>query len=345
MRSARALSAVLVLGLLAAGCASSEARSRGSDGVLRLGVFPTLTHAPAHVAVADGIFERVLGPTRVEVTAFGSGTEAGVALLSGAIDATYIGPWPTASLFLRSGRIAVVSGVAAGGASLVVRTNAGIDGPQDLHDRRIAVPGVSNTQDIALRTWLHDHDLRARDEGGDVAIVGLAGPEVLPLFDHDRIDGAWVPEPYPSLLLERGVGERLVDESDLWPAGELLSTSLVVSTGYLDQHPDVVRALVEANVEAILLCREDPDRARARARARLVALGGPELDDEVLATAWSELTFTWDPLVASFALVAEHAYRVGLLDDPPGDLDGMYRLDALNGVLNDGSLPPVEVAP
>lgn len=344
MSAPKLLTGLLAVGLLASGCASSEARSRGVEGVLRLGVFPTLTHAPAHVGVADGIFERALGPTRLEVTTFESGTDAGVALLSGAIDATYIGPWPAVSMYLRSGRIAVVSGVAAGGASLVVRAGAGIDGPEDLRDRRLAVPGVSNTQDIALRTWLHDNGLRARDEGGEVSIVGLAGSGVLALFEHERIDGAWVPEPYPSQLVEEGVGERLVDEAELWPPGELLSASLVVSTVFLEEHPDVVRALVAANVEAIRICIDEPDRAKALVRERLAELGGLELDDAVLDDAWSRLTFTWDPLATSFARVADDAYRVGLLDEPPGDLSGMYRLDALNGVLNDVSLPPVEVA-
>jgi NitT/TauT family transport system substrate-binding protein len=344
MNARRIIVASLAFALLATACASSEARSRGLQGVLRLGVFPTLAHAPAHVAVADGIFERALGSTRLEVTTFESGTDAGVALLSGAIDATYIGPWPAVSLYLRSGRIAVVSGVAAGGASLVVRAGAGIDGPEDLHDRRIAVPGVGNTQDIALRSWLHEQGLRARDEGGDVAVVGLPASGVRALFEHDGLDGAWLPEPYPSQLLALGVAERLVDEADRWPPGELLSATLVVSTAYLDAHPDVVRALVQANVDAIRLCTDEPDRASQLARDRLAALGGPELDDAVLAEAWSRLTFTWDPLSASFARVARHAYDVGVLDDPPGDLAAMYRLDALNDVLDDESLPPVEVA-
>jgi NitT/TauT family transport system substrate-binding protein len=343
MRTRAAGAGFVAIVLLAGACASSDARSRGSADVLRLGVFATLTHAPAHIAVGAGIFERVLAPTRVEVTVFESGSDAGIALLSGSIDATYIGPWPTASLYLRSGAVAVVSGVTSGGTSFVVRTGAGIAEPADLHGRRIAVPGVGNTQDIALRAWLRGNGLRAREEGGDVSVVGIGGPELIPLFERDQLDGAWMPEPYPSYLIARGVAERFVDEGSLWPGGEFVTAELVVSTIYLEAHPENVRALVEANVEAVELANAEPERAKELAREQLESLGVPDLGDDVLDAAWAELTFTWDPVAPSFQQVAEDAFEVGLLDERPGDLSGIYRLDDLDDVLNDEGLPPVEV--
>jgi NitT/TauT family transport system substrate-binding protein len=342
MRYRSALAVMLVVGALAAGCAGPEVRARGSEEVLRLGVFSTLAHAPAHVAIGAGIFDRVLGATRVEVRSFESGADASVALLSGSIDAAYMGPWPSASLYQYAGSLAVVSGVAAGGVSLVVRAGAGIDGADDLQGRRIAVPDINNTQEVALRSWLHDHDLRTREEGGNVAVVGLGGFDVATLLEHGRLDGAWLPEPYPTYLADRGIADPLVDEAMLWPPGELLSTNLVVSTTYLREHPDVVRDLVEANVLAIELCREDPDRAKEIVAARIASAEGPALSPEVLDAAWAKLEFTWDPLPASFERVAEQAYRVGLSSEQPVGLASAYRLDALNDVLNDEGFLPVE---
>ncbi len=135
-----------------------------------------------------------------------------------------------------------------------------------------------------------------------------------------------------------------MNETTLWPQGGPLTTDLVVSTIYLKAHPDVVRALVEANVEAIRLCQEQPERARELAGAEIRAEGGPALDPAVLADAWEELTFSWEPLPATFASIAEEAYDVGVLREPPGDVTGVYRLDDLNAVLNDEGLPPVEAA-
>jgi NitT/TauT family transport system substrate-binding protein len=318
MRRLGSLAGVLALVVLASACAGPEERARGTEGVLRLGVFPTIAHAPAHVAIGSGILDQVMGGTRVEVRTFGSGADASVALLSGSIDAAYMGPWPTASLYLSAGSLAVVSGVAAGGVSLIVGADAGIEGPED------------------------QHGLRTREEGGDVAVVGLGGFDAGPLLEHGRLDAAWLPEPYPASLADRGIAFPLVDESSLWPPGELLATNLVVSTTYLGEHPDVVRALVEANVRAILLCRDEPDRAKEIVAGQLASTGGPALEPGVLDAAWAELEFTWDPLPASLARVAEQAYTVGLSSERPRGLAGAYRLDALNHVLNDEGLRPVE---
>jgi len=334
---------VVALGLLATACSGSEARARGSAEVLRLGVFPTLTHAPAHVGIGSGIFADTLAPTRVEVHTFNSGTEAGVALLSGSIDASYMGPWPAISLYLQSGKVAIVSGAAVGGASLVVRRGSGIASPDDLHGKRIAVPNVGNTQDIALRTWLHANGLEATDEGGDVAITEADGSQLLQLFRADRLDGAWVPEPYPTYLVAEGVGEVLVDESELWPPGGFLTAGLVVSTIYMDAHPDVVRRLVEANVAAIRFAQASPLRAQAIAERRLVWAGAPAMDASVIASAWSRLSFTWEPVPSTIEQVAMDAHALGALEEDPGPVLGIYRLDPLNAVLDDESLPPVEV--
>jgi NitT/TauT family transport system substrate-binding protein len=339
----RLVSVVLLVALAVPACASSEARARGSADVLRLGVFPTLTHAPAHVGLGTGIFARTLAPTRVEVHTFNSGTEAGVALLSGSIDATYMGPWPAISLFLQSGKVAVVSGVAVGGVSFVVRRDAGIQSPADLRGKRIAVPSIGNTQDIALRTWLHDHGLRATDEGGDVSITEAAGSQLLQLFRAGRVDGAWVPEPYPTYLVDQGVADVFVDEADLWPSGGFLTANLLVSTIYANAHPSVIDRLVRANVDAIRFIQSKPLASQVIAERRLVWAGAPRMDPSVIAEAWRKVSFTWEPVPSAMEQVARDALALGVLEEDPGALLGIYRLDPLNAVLDDEGLPPVEV--
>lgn len=337
------LLALLALALSASACAGSVARARGSADVLRLGVFATLTHAPAEVGIGSGIFEHDLAPTRVEVSVFDSGYDAGVALLSGSIDAGYLGPWPAASLYLRSGGVAVVSGATVGGVSFVVRKGAGIRAPGDLHGKRIAVPSIGNSQDVELRTWLHEEGLRATDEGGDVSITAVADAQLLRLFRVGWIDGAWVPEPYPTYLISQGVAEPFVDKEALSPGGGFPSVSLVVSTVYLEEHPDVVGRLVRANVDAIGFAQDEPAEAQRIAEEELVRLGAPAMDPEVIADAWANLRFTWRPEGDSMTRVAQDGYALGLLPGRPEDILGIYRLDALNSVLDDYGLPPVEV--
>ncbi|HXF71747.1 MAG TPA: ABC transporter substrate-binding protein [Actinomycetota bacterium] len=339
----RLIAATLALATLAAGCQGSEARARGSARVLRLGIFPNLTHAPGYVALGAGIFDRVMGGTRVEVTVFNSGSDAGTALLSGSIDATYVGPGPTAALWVQSGKVAVVSGATLGGASFVVRKGSGIQRPEDLHGKRIAVPGECNTQDVALRTWLHEQGLETREEGGDVAVAVVDNPDLPGLFRSGGVDGAWEPEPYPSLLVAEGLATPFLDEAGLWPGGRWVTTQLLVNTIYLEAHPDVVRRLVRANVEAIRMMQRDPEEAKRVAQSQLALAGAPSLDQAVIDEAWSKLTFSWDPAIDSQVEMARNAYAVGCLDEEPSDILDVYRLDELNAVLRTLGEPEVEV--
>jgi len=156
---------LVLVALLGSGCSSSrrapvERRRAAARACSRR----SRTRRPTSGS-ARGSSRTSWPPPRSRSTRSTPGTEAGVALLSGSIDASYMGPWPAISLFLQSGKVAVVSGVAVGGASLVIRRGANIASPDDLRGKRIAVPNVGNTQDIALRTWLHEQGLEATDEG------------------------------------------------------------------------------------------------------------------------------------------------------------------------------------
>ncbi len=338
---------VLVLAaisLAAAACSGSESRAQGSDDVLRLGIFPNLTHAPGYVALEEGIFEETLPGVEIDVTYFNSGSDAGAAISSGSIDATYIGPGPATALYLQpDSSVAIVSGVASGGASFVVRSDAGITSASDLANKKIAVPGIGNTQDVALRTWLRDQGMEANDAGGQVDVLEVDNPELLGLFSSGQVDGAWEPEPWPSLLISEGVAELFVDEADLWPDGAFVTTVLLVNTTFLGAQPELVQGLVEANVQAIERIEEDPDTAKASAQAGLIKAGAPSLDQAVIDTAWEKLTFTWDPIASSLAQGAADAYALGYLEVEPTDVSALFQLDLLNEVLGEMQVPVIEV--
>jgi hypothetical protein len=64
---------------------------------------------------------------------------------------------------------------------------------------------------------------------------------------------------------------------------------------------------------------------------------------EVIAAAWRRLTFSWRPIPDSMVRVTEDAYAAGVLGVRPDGVLGIYRLDALNSVLDDEGLPTVGV--
>ena len=205
---------------------SSDGTAAAADGepaTLRLGYFPNVTHAPAIIGVETGLFAEALGANvTLESTTFNSGTEVIEAMFSGALDASFIGPNPAINGYAKSNgeEVRIVAGTTSGGASLVVRE--GIDAPEDLAGTKLATPSLGNTQDVALRAWLQEQGYTTDTAGGgDVTITPQDNADTLTAFQTGAIDGAWVPEPWATRLVNEGGGHVLVDERDIWPDGRV----------------------------------------------------------------------------------------------------------------------------
>ena len=300
---------------------------------VRLGYFPNVTHAPALVGVADGLFQAELGDVPLETFTFNAGTEAVEAMFAEAIDMTFIGPNPAINAYAQSegAAIRIIAGSTSGGAALVVKPE--VNGPKDLEGLRIATPSLGNTQDVALRAWLLEQGFETTPEGGgDVAIIPQSNGQSLETFMSGQIDGAWVPEPWATRLVIDGGGKVLVDERDLWPSGEFVTTHLIVSTEFLETYPDAVAAVLRGLVESIDQINADPTGSQETVNASIEGLTGSALADETMTGAWSTLTFTLDPIASSLRASADDAVAVGLLE--PVDLNGIYSLEALNAILS-----------
>src|SRR5258706_5472045 len=116
---------------------------------IRVGYFPNMTHAQALIGLADGTFQKALGPdVTIETKVFNAGPSAIEALFANAIDLAYIGPGPAINGYVKSeGAVRVVAGACSGGASLVVRKDVAIRTAQDFHGKKLATPQLGNTQD------------------------------------------------------------------------------------------------------------------------------------------------------------------------------------------------------
>jgi NitT/TauT family transport system substrate-binding protein len=275
---------------------------------------------------------------------FNAGPDEVEALFAGALDAAYIGPSPTINAYGQSDgdAIRIISGAASGGAQLVVRD--GIDKPADLKGTTLASPQLGNTQDVALRSWLTSQGLKnSVDGGGDVTVAPTKNSDVGDAFDNGDVDGAWVPEPYASqLVLDHGA-HVLVNEKDLWPDGQFVTTNLIVRTEFLQQYPGTVEALLRGHVKAVELAQSDEDAAKKAVNAGLVTAGGKELDAAVLDRAWSELSVTFDPLASTLKTEADNAITAGTAESQV-DLDGIYDLRILNKILKGEDEDPVSAA-
>ena len=332
--------ALLALLMALAGCGEGSAPD-ATPPVLRLGYFANVTHAPAIVALEQGFLAEALGPAvRLELRTFNAGPEAVEAIFSDALDIAYIGPNPAINAFAQSGgeAIRILAGATSGGAALVVAPT--ITAPAQLKGARLATPQRGNTQDVALRAWLHKNGLASDLEGGgDVSILPQANAQTLETFRAGEIQGAWVPEPWATRLVLEGGGSVLVDERTLWPDGKFVTTHVIVRTAFLKERPELVASFLRAHVRAIDFLNSEPVKAREVVNAGILEVTGKALPVAVIERAWATLTFTVDPIAASLRKSAADATAVGLLD--PVKLDGIYDLAPLNTILTAAGKPAV----
>jgi NitT/TauT family transport system substrate-binding protein len=318
---------------------SDRADSRPSD-VLRIGYFPNFNHAQAVIGVGNGDYQRELGNIRVERQIFNAGPAAVEALLARQIDVAYVGPNPAINGYLASeGQIKVIGGVSSGGAVFVVRNDAGIDSADDLAGKRLASPQLGNTQDVSLRTFLHDNGYDVRLLGGDLQIVPAKPGDILTLMIKKEIDGAWVPEPWGARLVREANASIFLDERELWPEGKFSTSLIICRADYLQSNPDTIKKLLSAHIEETAWVNANKEEAIRAFNVEIEKIIGSEIPSEDLLDALGRMEFTYDPLKESVSKSASDAFEVGLLGDVEPNLDGMFDLRLLNQVLVEKGLP------
>ena len=169
-RTAPLFVVALLLALVTACGNSAAATKDGPAKTLRIGYFANVTHAAAILGVAKGFFHHHLGATTLQTQVFKDGPTEVTALLSGSLDAAFVGPNPAINAYVKGDHgVRLVAGAALGGAALVVKPS--ITDAAQLTGKTIATPQLGNTQDVALRTWLNANGHHVTLTGGDVNIT------------------------------------------------------------------------------------------------------------------------------------------------------------------------------
>jgi NitT/TauT family transport system substrate-binding protein len=328
---------------------NSSNTSTGSNSVktLRIGYFPNINHAQAVIGFGNGDFQKALGNNiNVQTTVFNAGPSAIEALLAKRIDATYVGPNPAINGYVVSdGKdLKIIAGSSSGGASFVVRNDAGINSPKDLAGKRLASPELGNTQDISLRSYLLRNGLKTTDQGGNVVLTPIANPDILTLFLKKQLDGAWVPEPWATRLVKEANGRIFLDERSIWPGGKFVTANIAVSIDYLRNNPDVISKLLSAHVNETVWINNHKDETVQAFNTQVKKLTGKSIPQDELKQAFSRIDFTYDPLKLSLFQSANNAYNLGLLakGKPHPDLSGIFDLTILDQVLKSKGLAPIE---
>jgi NitT/TauT family transport system substrate-binding protein len=280
---------------LVGACTIAASNSNAEDKVtLRFGHFPNITHAQGVIAHAfsregKGWFEQRLGPNvEVQWFTYNAGPSAMEAIFAGSLDTTYVGTGPALNAHFKAkgDEIRVISGAANGGAALVVKPDGPIKAPADFRGKRIATPQMGNTQDIACRAWLKAQGFKVTQTGGDVLVVPTANPDQLGVFQSGTVDGVWTVEPWVTRLEKDANAKVFVEDKDC------ITTWLVSSVKFLNEHKDLAKKIVAANQELTEWIKSHPDDAQKMLVAELKAETRTDVPADAVAHAMKRIELT-----------------------------------------------------
>jgi NitT/TauT family transport system substrate-binding protein len=308
------LTLVLLIGVTA--CDSKK----GDDGPprLRVGHFPNITHAQGVIAneltrQGKGWFEERLPGVKIEWFTYNAGPSAMEAIFTDSVDLTYVGTGPLLNAYTRAkgAEIRLVAGSAVGGAALVVQGDGGLAKLEDFRGKKIAVPALGNTQDIACRVWLKKGGFNVTQLGGDAQIIPTENPEQLGLFAGKKIDAVWTVEPWVSRLEMEGKGRILLEEK------EAITTVLAAGVKALQNKNELVTKFVKAHAELTEWINQHPAEAKALFLAGMKSITRRDLSPEMVEHAWPRLTFTSHIDEAAIQKLVTDSQSVGYLKDAP----------------------------
>ena len=334
-----AVSGIVVIVAIAITITSFSDSDQINQDKIRVAFFPSIGHIIPIVGLEEKIFEKGIGEEKqIETKLFDSGPQVIESIFSGSIDIAYVGPGPIINGFLKSdGKdIKILSGAASGGASFIIQPNSGLESLENFDGKRIASPQISNSQDVSLRYYLESHGLKSVEKGGTVFVLNISNPDIYTLFAKGDIDGAWVPEPWATILVQELDGIRLFNEEKLWPNEEFASVLLIVRTEYLENNPETVQKWVESHEKTVTWINSNPDKSKSLFSSFLIDYMGKSLPTKIIDESFSNITITSDPIKNSVIIFAERADSLGYLGRDGYNLDGIFYNAVLN--VNNGDL-------
>ncbi|GFM88160.1 taurine ABC transporter substrate-binding protein [Pseudomonas cichorii] len=207
---------------------------------------------PAKVAQADNAYEKATN-SKIEWRKFENGADVITAIASGDVQIGYLGSSPltaaaTRKLPVETFLIATQIGAAE---ALVARNGSGINTPQDLIGKKVAVPFVSTGHYSLLAALKHWNIDPAK-----VTILNLAPPAIAAAWKRGDIDATYVWD--PALGVAKETGKVLITSGELAQAGAPTFDAWIVRKDFAAKNPQLVSAFAKVTLDAYASYRQDP---------------------------------------------------------------------------------------
>ena len=142
--------------------------------------------------------------------------------------------------------------------------------PADLFEPgiRIGCPREGSASDVFMNRFIDFYHFNRGDFLKQVR--RMPPPNILMAMKLDRLDAGFLPEQFPTMGVSMGF-KRLADASDVWPG--MQGSVVVVRDDLLENHPDVVKDVVDITREGINYINTKPKEASGIVSAALQAEG------------------------------------------------------------------------
>ena len=207
---------------------------------------------PAKVAQADGAYEKATG-ANIKWRKFDNGADIIAAIASGDVQIAYLGSSPLTAAITRNVPVEtfLIATQLGGSEALVARDGSGINSPQDLVGKKVAVPFVSTGHYsllAALKHWNIDPS--------KVTILNLAPPAIVAAWKRGDIDATYVWD--PALGTAKENGKVLITSGELGKLGAPTFDAWIVRKDFAKQHHEVVKAFAKVTLDAYADYNKDP---------------------------------------------------------------------------------------
>lgn len=286
---------------------------------------------PMQVAVAENKFEAATG-WDIEWRKFASGAEVIAAMASGDVKLSELGSSPLAiaasqGVDLQLFMIAQVIGEAE---SLIVRNGSGIEKPEDLKGKRVAVP-VGSTAHFSLMGAVKHAGLAETD----ITIMNMPPDQIAAAWQQEAIDAAFIWQPVQSELLQNGKLLIGADKTAEW--GFPTFDGWVVDKTFAAENADALAAFAKVIDEANAAYLANPEAWTANsAEVKAIAAETGAAPDQVPGILKG---FAFIPLKdqagdkwlgsapATMKATAEFLKTAGRIDTVAEDYSGFVNLD------------------
>ncbi|HEY0293714.1 MAG TPA: ABC transporter substrate-binding protein [Bordetella sp.] len=305
--------------LLVAGLSGAAPAALAAGPALEIGYLPILSDAQLFVALEDGMLHGG-GLDSPKLVSFQSGPAITQALIAGQLDVAYVGIGPALVARAKGADIKVVAANNKGQVSMLALGSLapyfGSGDPSTAFARFakdkgrkavIASYPKGAVPETALQYWLRNV---IKADLADIEFVYQGEAQIQQSLMTGAIDGAVVLEPTTTSVQRRVPDARVVaNGTQLFPNQP--GAVLLVREKLIAEHPEVVRALVQAQIDATKVLRDDPAKAAGYVRKYV---GGGRLPADLVEQSIrnSHDQFEPDPRTIVQATIKLQDFQAGL---------------------------------